>query len=68
MIVLSADGDGADLRLTSDEIIMINNALNEVCHSAHIGDFEFQTWLGWNRPTLANLLDQIGTVIRRNSN
>jgi hypothetical protein len=67
MIVLSADGNGADLRVTNDEMIMINNALNEVCHGAHIGDFEFQTRLGWDRLTLANLLDQIGAVVRRNS-
>ena len=63
MIVLSRTESSADLRLDNDELVMLNNALNEVCNGVDIADTEFQTRLGWDRGALQELLDQISGLI-----
>ncbi len=60
MIILKADDDGADLRLSRDELEMLNNVLNEMCNGVHIEDWEFRTRIGWHRATVRKLLDGIG--------
>ena len=59
MIILKANEDGADVRLSGDELDMLNNVLNELCNGVWIEDWEFQTRIGWDRPTVQRLLDQI---------
>jgi hypothetical protein len=59
MIILKAGDDGADVRLSGDELDMLNNALNELCNGVHIEDWEFRTRIGWDRATVNKLLDQI---------
>ena len=63
MIVLKRAEGNADLRLTNDELVMLNNALNEVCNGVRIAETEFQTRLGWDRAALRELLDQINSVL-----
>ena len=45
MLILKADADGVEVRLTGDELHMLNNALNEVCNGVRelSDDGEFQT-------------------------
>jgi hypothetical protein len=64
MIVLRSGGGQADVRLTNDELHMLNAALNEVCHGVHIDDWEFHTRLGWERRELKALLVQIHETAR----
>jgi len=53
--------DQAVLRLTKDELIIINNALNEVCHGLDIS--EFFTRMGAEQEDVKELLLEIGKVI-----
>jgi len=59
MIILKANSDGADVRLSGDELDMLNNVLNELCNGVWIGDWEFQTRIGWDRLAVQRLLGQI---------
>ena len=59
MIVLKTDEDAADIRLSGDELDMLNNVLNEMCNGVHIEDWEFRTRIGWDRVSVRTLLDQI---------
>lgn len=59
MIVLKTHDDGADVRLSGDELDMLNNALNEICNGVHIADWEFQLRVGWDRMTVRKLGDQL---------
>jgi hypothetical protein len=59
MIVLKTGDDGVDVRLSGDELDMLNNVLNEMCNGVRIEDWEFQTRIGWDRNAVRRLLDQI---------
>lgn len=50
------------LTLTHDEIVMLNNALNEVCNGVDFADDEFLTRLGFSRKRVRELLHAIGTL------
>ena len=62
MFLKSWTTTGADITLSRDELIMLNNALNEVCNGVDIPESEFQTRLGYERSDLQVLLDQIHSV------
>lgn len=64
MLILKADADGVEVRLTGDELHMLNNALNEVCNGVRelSDDGEFQTRLGFERKVVDALLDEIGRL------
>ena len=68
MICLNIDNEGADLRVTRDELYMLNNALNEVCNGVHIHEDVFQTRLAFERSDLLALLAQINELLPQNSN
>jgi len=44
---------------THDELVVINNALNEVCNGLSFDDDEFQTRIGFPRAMAQNLLKKI---------
>jgi len=50
------------LILTIDEILIINNALNEVCHALTLPDFSVR--MGADRPEVLDLLTQINSLIK----
>jgi hypothetical protein len=50
---------------TRDELVVINNALNEVCHGLSFDDDEFQTRIGHSRATAQNLLKKIAKALGR---
>ena len=58
MEVLAKHYTLVDIRLHEDELILINNALNEVCNGVDIADFEFDTRIGTSREKALALLDQ----------
>jgi hypothetical protein len=66
MIVLEATKEGAVVRLTNDELWMVNAALNEVCNGVHAlgDDGELQTRTGYHRAELRQLLAEIHPLAR----
>ena len=50
---------------THDELVVINNALNEVCNGLSFDDDEFQTRIGHPRAMAQNLLKKIAKAIGR---
>lgn len=50
---------------THDELVVINNALNEVCHGLAFDDDEFQTRIGFSRAMAQNLLKKIAQALAR---
>ena len=53
----------ADIRFSKSELILLNNALNEVCNGVDFSDSEFHTRLGTTKPEGRALLAQIGGVL-----
>jgi hypothetical protein len=65
MRILDRLSDSVDVRLSLDEMTMLNNALNEICNiPTFIQDWEFQTRLGWDRERLRALLREINDGLR----
>ncbi len=64
MIILNQKRNFADVRLSEDELALINNALNEVCNGVHIEDPEFRTRLGATREEARNLLSAVNQLLR----
>jgi len=50
---------------THEELVVINNALNEVCNGLSFDDDEFQTRLGYPRALAENLLQKIGKALAK---
>jgi hypothetical protein len=50
---------------THDELVVINNALNEVCNGLSLDDDEFQTRIGYSRAMAQNLLKKIAKALAR---
>jgi hypothetical protein len=61
MQTLAAHSDSLDLRLSLEELVAINNALNEVTNALDIEEFE--TRMGVSRDVAVELLRQIHTAI-----
>jgi hypothetical protein len=67
MQVLRKGDQATDVRLTRNELILLNNALNEVCNGVHIEEPEFSTRLGSGRDEALSLLAALAGILR-NSN
>ncbi len=52
---------------TLDELLMINNALNEVCNGVNFEDDELATRLGYPREQLRQLLAKVSDMIEKSS-
>ncbi len=48
---------------THDELVIINNALNEVCNGLPFDDDEFQTRIGYPRATAQNVLKKVAKAL-----
>ena len=55
--------DHAAATFTADELLLLNNALNEVCNGLALDDAEFQTRLGVDRKTARKLLAKVGGLV-----
>ena len=53
------------LAFTRDELVVINNALNEVCNGLSFDDDEFQTRIGYPRAMAQNVLEKIAKALAR---
>ena len=52
------------LSFTADELKIINNALNEVCHGVSLGDNEFATRLGASRRQAEAVLAKVSRALK----
>jgi hypothetical protein len=50
---------------THEELVILNNALNEVCNGLSLDDDEFQTRIGYPRAMAQNLLKKIGKTLAK---
>ena len=50
---------------TREELVVINNALNEVCNGLSFGDDEFQTRIGYARETARKVLEKVAKALEQ---
>jgi hypothetical protein len=48
---------------TRDELVVINNALNEVCNGLALGEDEFQTRIGYSRARAREVLKKVAKTL-----
>jgi len=63
MTLLKSTKTSADVQLSFEEVIVINNALNEICHGISLP--EFQTRIGVSLKNVENLLGQFHIIINQ---
>jgi hypothetical protein len=63
MHTTNSTGQSLDVRLTLDELRIINNALNEICHGIELPEFE--TRIGASIERAKSLLNEVGDAIAR---
>ncbi|MBU9808853.1 hypothetical protein J1785_03680 [Rahnella sp. SL6] len=61
MELLAVIRQQADLRLTEDELLILNSALNEICNGISVS--EFDTRIGATRDDVTLLLEKIGQTL-----
>ena len=50
---------------THDELVVINNALNEVCNGLAFDDDEFQTRIGYSRAVARDVLQKVAKALAK---
>lgn len=53
----------ASLAFTREELVVINNALNEICNGVAFEDDEFQTRIGTSREVANRVLKKVGKAL-----
>ena len=61
MEIKQIQSSDALIRFSTAELLILNNALNEVCHAIDVA--EFSTRMGAELEDVKNLLQQIGKVL-----
>lgn len=51
----------ADISLSYDDLVIVNNIFNEVCNGLDV--FEFETRIGKTKEEICYLLEKIGSII-----
>ena len=59
------DDDQVEVRLSVDELVLIKNVLNQVCHGLQFTDNDFQAIFGVTRNELDVFLQRTVTVLER---
>jgi hypothetical protein len=62
MRIISSDSSGASVQLSSSELRMLNNAMNETLEALD-NDDEFSTRVGAERSEMSSLLDEVHKLI-----
>jgi hypothetical protein len=63
MEIIESTNDKTMVSLSSTELVIMNNALNEICHGVEIPQFE--TRIGYTLPEVEELLNQIHVLMER---
>ena len=64
-VINDKERKGTSLTVSVDELAVLNNAINEVCHGIHMDDAEFEIRMGVSRHEARALLDQIRQALHR---
>ena len=48
---------------TREELVVINNALNEICHAQNFSDDEFQTRIGYSRAKAQEVMKKVAKAL-----
>jgi hypothetical protein len=51
--------------ITHEELVIINNALNEICNGLPLGDDEFETRIGYPREQARKLLAKVAKALEK---
>ncbi|RKZ86775.1 MAG: hypothetical protein DRR19_14530 [Candidatus Parabeggiatoa sp. nov. 1] len=54
-----------EIRLSRDEVLLLNKSLNEVCYGFGLGSKEFERRIGTKRENVIELLKKIGSKINQ---
>jgi hypothetical protein len=61
MELINKSDKKADVRTSLDELLILNNALNEVCNG--LDEFEFESRMGVSHAECVELLKKIASII-----
>jgi hypothetical protein len=63
MKIIEERPDGAVVELTKNELVIVSNAINEICHGPEaIEDWEFSTRVGTSRAEAEALLQRLNEL------
>lgn len=65
MNLLSVTKDEVEMKLSESDLLILNAALNEVCNGIDVA--EFQTRIGADKEVVADLLNNISSVLDKMS-
>lgn len=63
MKISEITASGAQLNLSTDELITLSNALNEICYGLDISDGEIELRIGESHTNISNLLTKLLKVV-----
>lgn len=61
MKIINTNAKEATISISNAELLILNNALNEICNGIDI--FEFETRIGTNRENATDILKKIGSLL-----
>jgi hypothetical protein len=61
MKIIETTQENATIEMSRDELLIVNAALNEVCHGIEI--FEFETRIGARRDHVSSISNQINLLL-----
>ncbi len=53
------------LAFSRDELVIVNNALNEICNGVNMNDDELQTRIGYSRETARQVLAKVSKALEK---
>lgn len=65
MKLLGQNDDQVDLRLNVAELVLLSNALDQICHGFHLTERDFQEIVGVHRSDATMLLRRMSLVLER---
>ena len=63
MDVQERSSKSALISLSVDELLLLNNALNEIASGIHMSDADLEVRIAFNRERVRSLLHEIGAVL-----
>lgn len=63
MVIKQASNDIIAIEFTKDEILMVNQAFNEICNGIHFEEQEFVLKTGFERDEMTRLHDKLNRIL-----
>jgi hypothetical protein len=65
MKLIGHDEDQVDIRISLEELILLRNALDEICNTMQFSEVDFQVILDSNRAQAEDLLLRLNAALER---